>query len=60
MRLGLILARQHRGRHQRRRQFNGFHHAFARAVAVDRFQFQRAGRQQHATLTPEGRLVDEP
>ena len=60
MRLALIFAGQHRGRHQRRRQLHRFHHAVARQVAVDIFQLQRARRQQHAALPPIGRLVDQP
>ena len=60
MRLALILARQHRGRHQGRRQLDRLHHALARLIAIDLLQLQRARRQQHAALTPIGRLVDQP
>ena len=59
MRFALILARQHRGRHQRRRQFYSFHDGLARQVAVEVFQFQRARRQQHAALPPPRGLVDQ-
>ena len=59
MRLALELAGEHRGRHQRRRQLDRFHRAFAREIAIDLFQFQRARGQQHAALAPVGRLVDQ-
>ena len=59
MRLALELAGEHRGRHQRRRQFYRFHHAFARKIAIKFFQFQRARGEQHAALPPERRLVDQ-
>ena len=59
MRLGLVFAGEHGGRHQGRRELHRFHRAFARQVAVERFQLQRARRQQHAALAAPGRLVDQ-
>ena len=60
MRLALVFAGEHRGGHQGRREFDRFHHALARQIAVDVFQLQRARRQQHAALAPIGRLVNQP
>jgi hypothetical protein len=60
MRLALIFGGEHGGRHQRRRKFYRFHHAVARQIAVDIFQFERARRQKHAALTAVAGLVDQP
>ena len=59
MRLALEFCREHRGRHQRRRELDRLHHALARDVAVHGFQFQRAGGEQHAALAAIGLLVDQ-
>ena len=59
MRLALVFARQHRGRHQRRRELDRFHDDLARQVAVEVFKLQRTRRQQHAALAPVRRLVDQ-
>jgi hypothetical protein len=59
LRLALVFGGQHRRRHQRGRELDRLHRAFARQIAVDIFQFQRARRQQHAALAPIRGLVDQ-
>ena len=59
MRLAFEFRGEHRGRHQRRRQLHRLHRAFARQIAVDLFQLQRARGEQHAALAAVGRLVDQ-
>ncbi len=58
MRFAQILAGEHRGRHQRRRELQRLHHAVAGLVAILGLQFERARRQQHPALTPMRRPVD--
>ena len=55
MRLAVILAGEHRGRHQGRRQLDGFHHAVARQIAVDGSRDRahaRSARRRAAAARP--------
>ena len=66
MRLALVFAGEHRGRHQGRRQLDRFHHALARQIAIDPSPVparapsaaRRAGGDRSAlSIRPDARLL---